>query len=217
LLHARGADCLADSRAPTDHDFAPIHSDGQHQVYGDSLGMAMHRTPELEAQGCVAPGGGPKLADEIAKSLPLNSNAAFRLLYASSLEVGPQVRLQVVSPILREFAEPSGRLRNQSVAYDRHQDALAAQLNSYCSGVSRAGAAAGGDRGCQGLHVMRGGPAASIAIVLFSLPFRLWPQFASGSITGVALKGPNRSRHSRCNRNRGRTADRERGFSKVTP
>ncbi|MEX2260580.1 MAG: hypothetical protein WD696_01445 [Bryobacteraceae bacterium] len=64
---------------------------------------------DMEAQGCLAPGGGLNLANRIAESLPLDPNRAFRLLNWSDgqkgqVDIGPQTRLQVVSPILREGA-----------------------------------------------------------------------------------------------------------------
>ncbi len=61
-------------------------------------------TAELESQGCLAAGEGLKLADRIAESLPLEPNTAFHLLHSSVLDLDPRVRLQVVSPILREGA-----------------------------------------------------------------------------------------------------------------
>lgn len=56
----------------------------------------------LESQGCIAAGNGPKLAQQVAEALPLESNQAFHLLYSNELEIEPQMRLQVVSPILSE-------------------------------------------------------------------------------------------------------------------
>ena len=67
-------------------------------------------TAELESQGCLGPGGGLKLADRIAESLPLDPKSAFRLLYASTADIGPRIRLQVVSPILREGAQQDAPL-----------------------------------------------------------------------------------------------------------
>ncbi len=72
-------------------------------------------TAELEAQGCLAPGGGLKLADWIAESLPLAPDAVFHLLHSNpgqtgQVDLGPQTRLQVVSPILRESAPPDAPL-----------------------------------------------------------------------------------------------------------
>lgn len=61
-------------------------------------------TAELESQGCLAAGEGPKLADRIAESLPLGPNMAFHLLHSSVLDFDPRVRLQLVRPILREGA-----------------------------------------------------------------------------------------------------------------
>jgi hypothetical protein len=72
-------------------------------------------TAGLEEQGCVAPGGGLRLADWIAESLPLTPDAAFHLLHPSpgqtgQVDLGPQTRLQLVSPILREGASPDAPL-----------------------------------------------------------------------------------------------------------
>lgn len=58
----------------------------------------------VESQGCIAPGEAPKLAAGIAESFPIDPDAAFRVLYPN--EIVPPVRLQVVSPILREGAPP---------------------------------------------------------------------------------------------------------------
>jgi hypothetical protein len=59
-----------------------------------------------EAQGCVALGRGQELANLIVESTPLDSAAASRLLYAGFMngyvELGPENRLEVHSPILRE-------------------------------------------------------------------------------------------------------------------
>jgi len=72
-------------------------------------------TEDLEAQRCVVPGSGAKLAARIAGSLPLDPDQIFRLLYASDRQSGnvdldANTRLQVVSPIMAEgtsFGEPS--------------------------------------------------------------------------------------------------------------
>ncbi len=63
-------------------------------------------TTEIEAQGCIGAGDGLKLADRIAESLPLDPNTAFRLRHASVQDIGPQVRVQVISPIVRDGAAP---------------------------------------------------------------------------------------------------------------
>jgi hypothetical protein len=60
-----------------------------------------------EARGCIAPGFGHALALRIIESVPLNPTAAYRLLHASSsvtgfVDLGPENRLEVFSPILRE-------------------------------------------------------------------------------------------------------------------
>jgi hypothetical protein len=59
-------------------------------------------TAGMESQGCIAPGEGPKLAEQIAEALPLDMNQAIRLLYSNQLDITPQMRIQVVSPILKE-------------------------------------------------------------------------------------------------------------------
>jgi hypothetical protein len=64
-------------------------------------------TAGLESQGCIAPGATPKLAEEVAAALPLDMNQAIRLLYSNQLDITPQMRIQVVSPILREGGTPN--------------------------------------------------------------------------------------------------------------
>ena len=61
-------------------------------------------TADLESQGCLAPGAGPKLAEQVAEALPLDLNRAFQLLHSNQLDITPQMTIQVVSPILREGA-----------------------------------------------------------------------------------------------------------------
>jgi hypothetical protein len=60
-----------------------------------------------ETQGCARSGSGQELANLIAESVPLDPATAFRLLNANSVlrgyvDLGPENRLQVHSPILRE-------------------------------------------------------------------------------------------------------------------
>jgi hypothetical protein len=64
-------------------------------------------TAQAESQGCIGAGEGLKLAARIVESLPLDPRAAWRLLHADDrqtgyVDLGPETRLQVVSPILRE-------------------------------------------------------------------------------------------------------------------
>jgi hypothetical protein len=65
-----------------------------------------------EAQGCIPAGSGVGLAKRILESLPLPPNAPLRLLRADKspdyVEIGAGMRLQVVSPILRDGAAPDG-------------------------------------------------------------------------------------------------------------
>jgi hypothetical protein len=68
-------------------------------------------TAQAESQGCIAAGEGLKLAARIVESLPLDPRAAWQLLHANDrqtgyVDLGPETRLQVVSPILREGAPP---------------------------------------------------------------------------------------------------------------
>jgi hypothetical protein len=70
------------------------------------IGWLTEWTADLESQGCIVPGAGPSLAQEIAEALPLELNRASQLLFSSQLDITPQMRIQVVSPILREGAAP---------------------------------------------------------------------------------------------------------------
>lgn len=60
-----------------------------------------------EAQGCVALGSGEDLGNFIVESVPLDPAVAFRLLHTNYIQsgyvdLGPENRLQVYSPILQE-------------------------------------------------------------------------------------------------------------------
>lgn len=90
-----------------------------------SPGWLSRWSAELESQGCVAPGEGAKLAQAIVESLPLELNAAFRLLYPNDrvtgeLDVLPRSRLHVLSPIVREPGAPI-LVGPSSVSGDDHQ------------------------------------------------------------------------------------------------
>ena len=74
---------------------------------------------QAESQGCIAAGEGLKLAARIVESLPLDPRAAWRLLHADDrqtgyVDLGPETRLQVVSPILREGAPPDAPIVDAS-------------------------------------------------------------------------------------------------------
>ena len=74
---------------------------------------------QAESQGCIAAGEGLKLAARIVESLPLDPRAAWRLLHADDLQtgyvdLGPETRLQVVSPILREGPAPDSPILDAS-------------------------------------------------------------------------------------------------------
>ena len=73
----------------------------------------------IESQGCIAPGEGSILAARIAESLPLDPALAFHLLYpndrqSGQVDIAPPVRLQVVSPILRDDAAPDAPIIDTS-------------------------------------------------------------------------------------------------------
>lgn len=56
----------------------------------------------LEASGCIAAGMEWTLATEVAESVALEPNVAFRLVYGEAVDVESMVRIQVDSPILRD-------------------------------------------------------------------------------------------------------------------
>ncbi len=71
------------------------------------IGWLNEWTADLESQGCIAPGTGPKLAEQIAESLPLDIDQAFHLLHSNQIDITAQMRIQVVSPIVREGVAPN--------------------------------------------------------------------------------------------------------------
>jgi hypothetical protein len=82
-------------------------------------GWLSHWTAQAESEGCIAAGEGLKLAARIVESLPLDPRAAWRLLHADDrqtgyVDLGPETRLQVVSPILREGAPPDAPILDDS-------------------------------------------------------------------------------------------------------
>jgi hypothetical protein len=68
-------------------------------------------TASAEAQGCLPQGTGLEFAMRILDSVPLDPSAAYRLLHAANIakgyeDLGLETRLQVVSPIVKEGADP---------------------------------------------------------------------------------------------------------------
>ena len=64
-------------------------------------------TSLAEVEGCIAPGQGARLATSIVESLPLDARQAYLLLHpadirAGYLDLGPEIRLEVDSPIVAE-------------------------------------------------------------------------------------------------------------------
>jgi hypothetical protein len=70
------------------------------------IGWLNEWTADLESQGCIAPGTSPKLAEQIAEALPLDIDQAFHLLHSNQIDITSQMRIQVVSPIIREGSAP---------------------------------------------------------------------------------------------------------------
>jgi len=71
-------------------------------------------TEQAESQGCIAAGQGAALAARIVESIALPSGADLRLLGLAGMpnfvEIGAGNRLQVISPMLREGANPDAPL-----------------------------------------------------------------------------------------------------------
>jgi hypothetical protein len=72
------------------------------------IGWLNEWTADLESQGCIAPGTSPKLAEQIAEALPLDIDQAFHLLHSNQIDITSQMRIQVVSPIVRDGVAPNG-------------------------------------------------------------------------------------------------------------
>jgi hypothetical protein len=56
----------------------------------------------LSDRGCITPGDEWTLANEVAESVPMDPRAVFRLLYGEAVDMGPQIRIQVDSPLFRD-------------------------------------------------------------------------------------------------------------------
>ncbi len=75
----------------------------------------------VEAQGCIAPGEGERLAAQVAESLPLDPVVAFHLLYPNNrrsggVDLAPPIRIQIVSPILKDEAAPEAGTETSAAA-----------------------------------------------------------------------------------------------------
>lgn len=81
---------------------------------------------DAESRGCIAAGEAPKLAARVAESLPLDPQKAFHVLYPDDLV--PPVRLQVVSPILRDESAPV--LNDEQVAGNGNQLTLTVRADN---------------------------------------------------------------------------------------
>jgi hypothetical protein len=78
----------------------------QEELRNRPAGWLTEWATSLESQGCIAPGAGPQLAEQIAEALPLDPNQEIHLLYSSQLDIFPQMRVQVLSPILGDANGP---------------------------------------------------------------------------------------------------------------
>ena len=88
------------TRVTVDRQALVAHPPGWLSAWGASL----------EKQGCLPVGEGLALANRIAEMLPLDPKIAYDLLHASMtsdgyIDLGPEHRLKVTSPILRQDAE----------------------------------------------------------------------------------------------------------------
>src|ERR1019366_8891568 len=84
-----------------------VHRDA---LVGQPRGWLTTWAEQAESQGCIAPGQGALLAARIVESIALPSGADLRLLRVDGMpnyvEIGAGNRLQAISPILREGANP---------------------------------------------------------------------------------------------------------------
>lgn len=75
-------------------------------------GWLWNWTADAESQGCIKAGEGLRLVSRIVESLPLDTDVAYRLLRPqsrlSSVEIGPESQLQVVTPIMRNSDSSNG-------------------------------------------------------------------------------------------------------------
>lgn len=65
-------------------------------------GWLNKRAAQLEAERCIAQGTAWRLANDIVNAVALRPNVPFHLLHSDQLDVTPQMRIQVISPILQE-------------------------------------------------------------------------------------------------------------------
>lgn len=96
------ATCPGDVRARGRHIKIAVTRDGLNK---QPRGWITSWAEDLEAQGCIPDGDALRLANQIAQSVPLDMNAAFRLLHPAdgkTVQLNPGVRLQIMTPITRE-------------------------------------------------------------------------------------------------------------------
>lgn len=115
--------CPADIRVRKNHVIATVNRGSlDTRPNGWLTGWAA----DAESQGCIAQGEAPKLAARVAEALPLDPQKAFHVLYPDDLV--PPVRLQVVSPILRDDSKPV--LSDEQVSGNGNQLTLTARADN---------------------------------------------------------------------------------------
>jgi len=101
-------------------------------------------TASAEAQGCLAPGAGLEFAMRILDSVPLDPSAAYRLLHGGSvakgyIDLGPESRLQVVSPIMKQGADPNAPvIETVTTSGEGNQLAVAIRTSDALLGIETA-------------------------------------------------------------------------------
>ncbi len=98
----RHGTCPSSVRASNKHVKIAVTREG---LSKQAPGWLTSWAEDLEAEGCIADGEALPLARQIAQSVPLDINTAFRLLYpndAKTVQLNPGVRLQIMTPIIRD-------------------------------------------------------------------------------------------------------------------
>ena len=124
----------------------------RHGLSNQPPGWLTNWTAGLESQGCIGPGEALRLAAHLSQALPLDINGAFRLLYPNDrltgiVEIGPNLRLQVISPIMAEgaradvplieIAKTTGTGNSLSIDANFTEDVLGYEIAWYVASVKR--------------------------------------------------------------------------------
>ncbi len=164
---------------------------------------------QAESQGCIASGSGQALADRIVQSLPLDSTAAYRLLHADSIrsgyvELGPEVRLEIRSPIAEEgtpaldIAKISGTDYKLDVDIKGPSNTIGFELAWYCleRNAGRPGlhfTALSADRNVQGKVEHLSAPAVNhLQFPTEATSFRLFYKGDDNGVRAIVIAGATR-------------------------